>query len=612
MNLMRKVFLNSIIVATFIISSCQKDEGKNYSDLEGTITNEFGQVLENAKIIIDANDSTFSNEFGKYLFKLITTGEHIISVSKELYLNKTVNTTILIDKVNILDIIIDAGLSHLDTKDTTLIVNAETGLLIMDIYSNCSWETKSTSSWIKCSVDKGYGNEQIKINWDANIGMNERTDTLQIISGNLIKNIIISQSDPIILLRSKGIIGNGMRDIKDSVLLLFNKPIIIESITSSWEYCIDDITYNYIQNNQGVEFTFTCAELGGNYPFIICVSDSEGNKIYKSIDVGFYNYRLEVEGYIVDFILSFDESFFWLVTRDPNRLLMISTEDMEILNSYDLDFTPLKIVINPYNNLLYALGGYSPTFIYDNKIHIINQQNGEIVKSIEIQPLEEDHPDYPRIYPISIGFTESGYGAIVLISHGMSGFSWRVIDSVKDDSLYKHDDSNYCNEYFNGIFTNYNNTKLIFTEPYGSCRLRILDGLDHTFYDLIPGSITRGVFITPNKMNNKIYFGQLYDQFIMDLDGSMSQISYLDNRADGSADFSYRIGDDNIIYFCDEDYFRLMDYNNVVTLMWCDVLYELQNFTSTINGKYTFAYKLDNPKSRLYRFKANDFFRHVE
>jgi hypothetical protein len=117
------------------------------------------------------------------------------------------------------------------------------------------------------------------------------------------------------------------------------------------------------------------------------------------------------------------------------------------------------------------------------------------------------------------------------------------------------------------------------------------------------------VFITPNRINSRVYFGQLYDQFIMDLDGNMSQISYIDNRDNGNADFCYLQGKDDIIYFIDDYFLQVLDYGNSVTLMSCDIACEMRSLTVTLDGKNAYAYSGRYPGSSVFKFNTDDFWK---
>ena len=65
--------------------------------------------------------------------------------------------------------------------------------------------------------------------------------------------------------------------------------IQVDEIKSNWEYCLSSLDFKQIFNDYGVSFTFSCAELGGVYPFNIEVFDESGNKLESEIKAQFYH-----------------------------------------------------------------------------------------------------------------------------------------------------------------------------------------------------------------------------------------------------------------------------------------------------------------------------------
>jgi hypothetical protein len=603
------------LMFTLIGISCKKETAQEkFGDIKGKITNELGQPIPDAIITIGAIRKN-SDSNGNYYFAKLLVGEQQVFVSKESYLDKVESAEIIDKEVIVLDITLQAGETSLELSDSVLEVLPSAWYVYIKVIANAAWQIENSSSWLECSLQSGEGNANIKLEWTSNDGSESRADTIYVKSGDIIRKIAVTQDFALRLLSSTGIIGNGQNDVSDSVLLLFNKPIQVDQITSFQENCISPIEYSLIQNNFGVRFTYNCAELGGQYSFRVKVKYNENNKFDQTITVGFYDKMTNLEGVITDFLVTSDTKNCWISTKSPNRLVYVSVDSLEIKVSLDLDFPPTKFTLNPFNHLLYVLSGDPEFYSYDSTIYVVNPGDGSLVKKVIIHPEENGHPQYPTIFPYDIGFTNTGYGVVLLHQDGSSGLDWRVIDSSHDDTLYFHVAHGYDNDqyqYFSRIYWNYDQTKLLLMEPYGSCDLDVLDGTSHDIVNIIPGSITQGVFITPNRTNDRVYFGQLYDQFIMDLEGNMSQKSYIDNRSNGSADFCYLQGKDNIIYFIDDDFLQVLDYGNSVTLMWCDVRNGLRRFTTSLDGRFALAVMNNYPGSSLYKFNITDFWRHSE
>jgi hypothetical protein len=260
-----------------------------------------------------------------------------------------------------------------------------------------------------------------------------------------------------------------------------------------------------------------------------------------------------------------------------------------------------RFTINPYNGLVYVYGGKS-------NIYIVDLQYGKVLRTISVMA---DDPLLINI-PYDLGFTTSGYGIVLLGSNECSALLWKVIDSSKGDIIYPYEKTNHSSP--KRVYSNFDKSKLLITDMWGGCDIYRIDGNTHDYERIIPSSITRGVFITPNKMNDRIYFGQLYDQFIMAENKTLSKISFLDNRSDAGADFSYRPGEEDYIYYWDDHYFRLLDYSTATTLFSSEVEFGLRSsgaesdrqLASTSDGKYLIV-----NCGALYMFKTEDFYHNL-
>ncbi|OPX34296.1 MAG: hypothetical protein B1H11_11125 [Desulfobacteraceae bacterium 4484_190.1] len=603
-----KDYLKILWVLMVIFSACKKEKETpvvKFGSLTGKVVNEYDQPIEGVVLELDTKPPKTSetDPSGSYLFNRIPVGSYKLSVSKKAFITQIRDVDILEEETLVLDLKLASGNSYLEISDSLLKMTSSDNTIDVQVSSNAAWTVKESSDWITVSSESGQGNSEVSVKILENSGDTVRVDTVIFSCGEITRLLVINQDFPIRLLRWEGVIGDRKTDMPDSAYLLFNKPVTVMKVVSDNSYCNKEIDFQQVNDRKGVAVSFTCAVLGGEYPLNILVYDVRGQRFQKQIWIHFYDDRLDVEGTINCYHILDDKNMAWISTYSPNRLIKISLDDFQILKTIELESSPTYFVVNPYNDLLYVLLG-------DNKIHVYNQYTGSNVKNIVFKPEADDHPQYPTIYPYNIGFTKSGYGIVLLCEDGASGVDWKVIDSAKGDTTYRHKDrGNGPGEYssFKRVYLNYDHSKLLLTEKYGSCTIVILDGTTHEFEDLVPSSLTRGVFITPNRKNSKIYAGQLYDQFIIDMDGTLSGITYIDNRFGGSADFSYREGEKDIIYFCDQYYFRLIDYGNYDIPLWCYVLPDLRDFKTSIDGNYAFFYKLTYPGSYFYKFDTKAF-----
>ena len=202
----------------------------------------------------------------------------------------------------------------------------------------------------------------------------------------------------------KGIIGNSVNDVADSIRLKFNKPVKIDEIRSNWEYCLSSSDFKQTFNDCGVSFTFSCSELGGVYPFNIEVSDESGNKLESEIKAPFYHKRLDFDGdakNILDYMFINDDKEILITTQNPSQISRYSLETFSVVNVYDLPpaFITRKLTFNPFDSKIYFVGSANEEgFLYS-----LNIQTTGIVEEIKFMPYEEDHPQHPYILPYDIG-----------------------------------------------------------------------------------------------------------------------------------------------------------------------------------------------------------------
>ena len=541
------------LITFLILISCNKDDTEilnlNAGNLKVRIVNELRQPLAGVTISIESL-SALTDTNGESVFQGLPVKEHAVSVFKQLYSKTTQKVNILQGKTTILEI--------------TLV----------------------------------------------------REDVFV----------------PLKMTKYEGILGNNDQGIQDSIHVLFNKPISVERIQSNWSSCEAAINFSPTDNNMGVQFSFSCAELGGRYPFSITVKDKEGDSLTENIEVSFYHTKLDLEGYTTDMLLINEDKELLISAFNPSRILRYSIESNSILQIYDMStiMSPIKLSYNPYNDQVYVLGNTDPsaedryTGINRPDVYTLNYHTGKISLAFTAVPDEKDHPNAPANIPYNIGFTKTGLGVILLKSNGSSALRWKLIDSSKKDKIYAypHFENSTVTEhnYFVNMWTNFNQSKLLLTLEDGSVNYGIFDGTTAEISMLHPGSGTRSYTITPHKKVDKFYVRQLYNQFIMDLKGNLSKISGLDSRHGGKADFSYRNNENNIIYICEEqsfvnepNSFQVLDYNTATTLKSCDVIDDLQEFSTTVNGKYGVAQKRNSDKSSsIYTFLTDTFYSHID
>lgn len=579
-----------ILLLCLIFISCNKDD--NTGNLSGTVTDTYGHPLEGATIDCQYSKTVTDNR-GRYSFINLPSRNYNVVVTLEHYISLNRKVEIIENRESELDFFLEAGDPFLVVSDSVLEISSNRARLTFDIKTNSSWEISGSCNWVSCSELQGSGNERISLEIESNDSSLKRSATLIITSGNFLKSVQINQNSKLKLLSLKGIIGNDEIGVLDSVLLVFNKPIVNYSIVSDYIYCYPEIFDEIVQNGYGIRFAYGCARLAEEFPFLVKATAIDGEVFDQRITVPFYLNKLALDGTISSFSLLDDQRYCWITTQNPDAFLNIDLHSMTIKCNYGLDFTPQGLSYNYYNNFLYIYG--------DDRIDVYNQ-SGNFIKTLSFE--------FPgtvlRAY--TLVFCNNGYG--VMLYQAMNrGTSWKVIDSSKEDSMYYHpiifENNHYLN--FKNAWLNHNRNQIILLHDYASCDLSYLDDITHELTTITPASTTQGEFITPNRLDDRIYIGQLYDQFIMNPDFTISNVSYIDNKNNGSADFSYRENGENLIYFCDANTLRIMDYGNSSTIMSCENKYGLKDFIADTRGIYTYVHDYKN----IYKFQATDLFSHI-
>jgi hypothetical protein len=626
--MMNRIYL--LLALSLLLCACEekiKEEPippPKFGNLEGVVHNEYGQAIDSVLISLESQ-TTYSGATGFYSFKNLEAKEYEVSASKDFFLTEVESVEIIEDQTASLDFTLPAGEPYLFISDSIRDINANNQSFSIQISSNSDWTVECNSAWLTCPVEAGNGNEIVHINCMQNEIESRRTDTIVFASGPIERRLIVSQADPLLLVDFEGIIGNGQLGIVDSVSILFNKPIQVEKIVSLTSNCTDELNYDYRENKHGFTFTFDCARMGKDYSFIIGVRDSDGNTYSETLKIPFYKSRIEIDGWITDYVFLNNDEEVLVSTWSPHRLVRYSIPLDSVIRTYDLSahIFPRRISYNPYNSQVYIMGSNtSDNFVWSSLItlpdvYTLELNSGQIEKAFTVPPDEDDHPEYPVIYPYGLEFTNTGEGIILLASTGSSAKRWKLVDSSNGHSISKY-------AYFNTevpenidfiqVHRNYDQTKLMLMQ-YVNCSYGVFERIAEPLTMVTPSLTTQSNFIKPSRRKDLIYVGQLYDQFIMDLDGNISRTSILDTRGDSSADFCYnRDNDWTIFYYDDDGLLKVLDYNIGQTISSCDMMFKFLDLNTTRDGNYAVGYENDHVEieSRLYIFNTDIFLRHLE
>ncbi|HRK55688.1 MAG TPA: BACON domain-containing protein [Cyclobacteriaceae bacterium] len=502
--------------------------------------------------------------------------------------------------------------SFLRTSESKLFIDSMAGSKEFTITSNDNWEISCQEDWLSFSLAHGRGKQTITINWKANPKNNIRIGSFDVVYSDGRSQVTVEQEiSPIQMVNYCGQLGNKTFGITDSIRVIFDRPVTVERIYSPWISCVPPtIEYSYTHNRHGVSFTYSCARLGGSYPFEVDVVDDEGNKLSTAFDIGFYQKQVRIDGFITSYFVEEENGLYWLSTTNPNSILALSMGDLSIVRKIDLDILPSRIRLNPFNGKMYILN-----FNRDSNIYVLDILNGQIVKTIPNLPFGDDHPQYPAIYPSDIDFLSDGYGVVVLKAEGATMFRWKIIDSANDDEMFLHpqnDGINGTRFNFTGLTSNFDKTKILLMNVGVDADVGVLDQQtkEITITRPLEGS-TRILSIKANRLNSSLFLAHSWHQYVaQDIPGIISKFLFRFYYSDWSNDFDYYPNNGKMIYYLGSGEMALFDFNSQQVLSWYDALHDMKGLTATTDGKHLITYKhessTDQSKSSslLYQFSA--------
>jgi hypothetical protein len=391
----------------------------------------------------------------------------------------------------------------------------------------------------------------------------------------------------------------------DTFTLEFNQPVKINYVSYLNSGCLPDFKYDSSNSKNVIKFyNFLCGGLGKEYSFKYSITDTLGNQLIDSTTFFCYTRKIPLEGSLRDYFITDDNKFCWVVTNSPNQIVCLGIEDTTFKKSYNLDFTPWKAFYNYFNNRIYILAADLTTRKY---IYVMNPGNGQIEKTIQM-PSDNTNK---QLFATDVAFGINGFG-VITASNEYSDGAWVVIDSKQNDSIYM-DSLDYGLYGFLSATTNYDKTKIIARQMGGNCRFGIIDCFTHSISILsTPASpVCYNSYITVNKLKDQIFVVNLqttgYGQFMISNDIIVGSDTNFDAYNGSEADFSYRPGENNYIYYFDNHVFGIVNYNSGNVLMNTDFAYNLSNIASTTDGKYI----LCTDTNSIILFDTNIFYQNL-
>ena len=386
----------------------------------------------------------------------------------------------------------------------------------VQIRSNLAWRIESSSDALSFSPREGSRNGTVEVTWDFPEEQ-EDEDLAQaeftILSAAEPVTVPVRCHLPIRITRKEGLIFNqaGAESIPSIARLTFSRKVVpleawAPGYTELGIQAVDDHTVDVVMPANFVD-------LGEDYGIDrlkVKSANDDGVVFDGKVVVPFHDGKVAVEGVYKSWYLTKDESRLWVSTEFPCRIYELDARSFSVLKSFDLDWEPGKLQLNPYNNWLYVIDRSHGV------LKALDPDSGKTLKTITVERDELDHPDTPVTVAHNILFADNGLG--VLVTTCADGiYRWFFIDSRRDDVVEHYTPfeeefgSSFYDYCFSEMYLDHSRTKII-SKPWMHVdqRVFIIDCLDKsvTWFDVdnslgSPGVPDAGGLILRQRMHKE-------------------------------------------------------------------------------------------------------------
>ena len=386
----------------------------------------------------------------------------------------------------------------------------------IQIQSNTGWKIESASEVLSFSTREGSRNGTVEVSWDfpeeqedENLALAEFT----ILSSADPVTIPVRCHLPIRITKTEGIIMNqaGAESNPSIARLTFSRKVVpleawAPGYTKLGIRAVDDHTVDVV-------IPANYVDLGEDYVIDrlkVQSANDDGVVFDGKAVVPFHDGKVEIEGVMKSWFLTRDESRIWVSTEFPCRIHELDARSFSVLKSFDLDWEPGKLQLNPYNNRLYVVDDSHGV------LKVLDPASGKTLKAITVEPDELDHPDTPVTDAYNILFADNGLGVLITTcSDGI--YRWFFIDSRRDDVVehytpFEEDfGSSFYDYCFQNMYLDQSRTKIV-SMPWMHVdqRVFIIDCLDKsvTWFDVdnslgSPGAPDAGGLILRQRMHKE-------------------------------------------------------------------------------------------------------------
>lgn len=351
-------------------------------------------------------------------------------------------------------------------KKNSITTEYRTGFeyVYLDTDMAITWTATSSADWLTVSPTSGTGGANLCVTWQENTDASDREATITVTTPQRSpQTLTVKQGQkPAELLGARAIFGNVINSERDSVELVFDKPVGAVNVSSGSElYYIDDKAEKADDEGLRWRLPVKVAQQGNDVKLSVSYwPKSDWKEQKKGVIVPFYQRKFTItqeNEWITYSTLSLDKQSIWIAVDnwepEQKRLVQVSLDDMKELKSVKMPYAATHLCMNPYNGLLYVMGN-------QDYFCVVDPAKGEIVKTVQIvETSPYAHPQYPTNYASEVAFTNDGFGILRLISDGSTAMEWRYIDSADGDkiTLSGYDWTEYE---FERLYVNYDGSRI--------------------------------------------------------------------------------------------------------------------------------------------------------
>jgi len=363
---------------------------------------------------------------------------------------------------------------------------------VVQIQSNVSWRIESSSDALSFSPREGIRSGTVEVSWD--FPEEQEDEDLALAEFTIISpvepvTIPVRYHLPIRITKKEGFIFNqaGAESVPSIARLTFSRKVVpleawAPGYTELGIQAVDDHTVDVVMPANFVD-------LGEDYGIDrlkVKSANDDGVVFDGGVVIPFHDGKVAIEGVYESWYLTPDESSIWVSTEFPCRIYELDARTFSVLKSFDLDWEPGKLQLNPYNNRLYVVDDSHGV------LKALDPASGATLKTITVERDELDHPDTPVTVAHNILFADNGLG--VLVTTSADGvYRWFFVDSRRDDVVEHYTPfeeefgSSFYDYCFQNMYLDHSGTKII-SMPWMHVDQRafIIDCLDKnvTWFDV--------------------------------------------------------------------------------------------------------------------------------